>query len=89
MSIFPHAVSFLLFIKKDCFEPNQKYEPLDMPGQRRSTETSPLACQERCQNTEGCSFFSFWDNDGGCHLHVDSAQKLNSSGTISGPVICK
>ena len=60
-----------------------------MPGQGRSSEMSPLACQERCQNTNGCSFFSFWTSDGGCHLHVASATKLNLPGAMSGPVICK
>ena len=49
----------------------------DMTGQDRTVEADATACQERCQNTDGCSYFTWWGNDGGCHLQ-DSSAKLTS-----------
>merc|ERR1712088_506709 len=60
----------------NCIEVDGKYMPLDMPGQKRTVTDSASACQDRCLNTEGCSYFSWW-NDGGCHLQ-DSSAKLTS-----------
>ena len=58
-----------------------------MPGQDRSKEASASACQTRCQQTEGCGFFSWW-GDGGCHLQSSSAVAISAPGVTSGPKSC-
>ena len=58
-----------------------------MPGQDRSKEASASACQTRCQQTEGCGFFSWW-GDGGCHLQSPSAVAISAPGVTSGPKSC-
>ena len=66
----------------------------DMTGQDRTVEADATACQERCQNTDGCSYFTWWGNDGGCHLQNSSAiatDEINNPekyGVISGPKSC-
>ena len=58
-----------------------------MEGEGRTQEASVHACQTRCANTEGCSFFSFWP-DGGCHLQGPNAVKAEQFDAISGPKRC-
>merc|ERR1711936_783254 len=66
----------------------------DMTGQDRTVEANATACQDRCQNTDGCSYFTWWGNDGGCHLQNSSAiatDEINNPelyGVISGPKSC-
>ena len=53
-----------------CSKANTEYSPLDMyGGGGRTEEYSFWDCQLRCQATMGCTVFSFWASDGGCHLH--------------------
>ena len=78
-----------------CIERNVTYFPLDIPGHGRTAEPNVEACQNRCANTKGCSYFSFWDN-GGCHLSGPEATKRNScpkpvwncGKTSAGPKLC-
>ena len=53
--------------------------PLDMAGQKRTVTDSAGACQDRCLNTEGCSYFSWWA-DGGCHIQDSSAKLISGVG---------
>ena len=71
-----------------CFEENSKYIPLDIFGQGRSVEYDARACQSRCARFEGCSYFSFWPHDGGCHLSRSSAKMVADSIAVSGPKRC-
>ena len=67
-----------------------------MAGQEleRTDESDASTCQTRCQDTTGCSFFSFWP-DGGCHLQDDTAVRSEDLGEhgletapTSGPQSC-
>ena len=61
--------------------PSTKYNPLDnIPDQGRTSTSSAAECQERCAATEGCAYWSRWNN-GGCHLSsVAAVQVPGSSG---------
>jgi len=62
--------------------------PTNMDGQHRSTEHSVTDCQQRCETTTNCAYFSFWP-DGGCHLQDASAQFQSSgNGAVTGPAQC-
>ena len=73
----------------ECIEVDGKYMPLDMPGEGRTVTDSASACQDRCLNTEGCSYFSWW-NDGGCHIQDSSAVLTSGAGASVhyGPKSC-
>merc|ERR550525_149762 len=59
-----------------------------MYKETRTFASSPLDCQERCQNTPECRHFTFFP-DGGCHIQ-DRKSRLDTGGdqVISGPVHC-
>ena len=44
------------------------WDGMDMEGESRSVEDSWQACRDRCATTTNCEYFTFWVNDGGCHL---------------------
>ena len=73
----------IFFHLADCIEVDGKYlmpgEILDMSGEDRTVTDSASACQDRCLNTDGCSYFSWWD-DGGCHLQDSSAELTSGAG---------
>lgn len=62
-----HDKNFRHPSERDCNEYSY-YRPTDMPGQRRSVESSLEDCHDRCNATEGCEKFSYWA-DGGCHMN--------------------
>jgi hypothetical protein len=70
-----------------CFTEKQQYNPINMAGQGRTTETSAKACQTRCSNTPNCAYFSYWPN-GGCHLQDAAATPADSNNEVSGPRVC-
>ncbi|CAE7306580.1 unnamed protein product [Symbiodinium sp. KB8] len=71
----------------DCFEKDQQWDPLNMPGQERSALDSASQCQMRCKSTASCAHFTFYD-DGGCHLQDARAKKKRQGGVQSGPPKC-
>merc|ERR1711990_958735 len=80
-------------VKATCFRPDTKYiNPLDMPGQGRTSEVDAVACQHRCAKVRGCAHFSFWA-DGGCHLQPHGAVSIPSplpfDAKLSGPPVCR
>lgn len=72
---------------KSCFHESTKFEPVNMPGQRRTQVGSVLECQLRCRQTQGCEHFSLWP-DGGCHLQDANASEVTARHIISGPSRC-
>jgi len=66
------------------FESKSMYEPLDMSGQGRTTESSASDCARRCAGVSGCAHFSWW-GDGGCHIQDSSANKGWSCQSTAGP----
>jgi len=72
------------FRMKTCFHENTKFEPVNMPGQRRTQVGSVLECQQRCRQTTGCEHFSLWP-DGGCHIQDANASEVTARHIISGP----
>jgi len=73
-----------------CYEEKTFYSPKDMPGQARSIEPTEQWCQKRCSMVSGCEHFSYWGNDGGCHLQDASAKNDSSwfSSPVAGPPSC-
>ncbi|CAK0857542.1 unnamed protein product, partial [Prorocentrum cordatum] len=77
----------------DCWEKHITYEPLDMKdgaGAINVTrEATPLACQQRCEQTSECMHFAYWVPQGDCHLQdVFAIRNTNRIGFVSGPQRC-
>ena len=71
-----------------CFTKSKRYEPLNMAGQERTSESAAFECQLRCANTLGCAFFSYYE-DGGCHLQDADARQVDAPDHVtSGPMDC-
>ena len=58
------------FPSEEGCNPWHYWNPTDMPGQGRTVEPSVELCRERCENTNNCTRFSWWQ-DGGCHVNND------------------
>merc|ERR1740121_1950511 len=54
----------------------------------RHTEKDVTACQDRCRNTLGCAYFTFWWLDGACLLHGSTATWALAPDAVSGPSVC-
>ena len=82
-------VAYTANVIPDCFQNNVQYTPLDgVPGEDRSEESNAKACQARCQNVEGCAYFSFWKNSG-CHLQSSTATARSvKASVVAGPKRC-
>lgn len=76
-----------IFIKPQCFSVNVRFQPLDMPGQAPTDESSASACQARCEVVPNCVHFSW--SGGGCHLQDDSAQQVPAPYFVAGPPSCQ
>ena len=74
------------FTFKGCIYTNTRFL-YDMANQISSHEATFNDCQIRCQQTSGCSFFS-WRKDSKCHLHGPTAMAISSPGVISGLKYC-
>jgi len=74
---------------QDCWEQGVAWEPMDMPGQTRSSAKAITDCQRRCAATAGCAHFTFW-SDGGCHIQDEKAKRNQNDNTAvrSGPPKC-
>ena len=78
-----------IFMVTVCFDYDSSYYPKDLPGHGISVEPDSKACQLRCTNVEGCSYFSFWPNEKSCHLSGPAAKKIfDKWGAVSGPKRC-
>lgn len=56
---------------------NWTYKPPNMPGEKKSKEANVEQCRARCDNTPGCTGFSYW-SDSMCHV-VDDSSVLEQS----------
>jgi len=87
--------SFPDFINEDGLPPSEagclvdfKYVPR-MAGTEKTTEVSIVQCRERCENTPGCTKFTYYANKK-CFLADDSGvmeeKPANRARSVSGPV---
>jgi hypothetical protein len=58
---------------KDGIEHDVMYVPNNMAGQKRSKEKTMEDCAKRCSDVKGCAHFSYWEDNGGCHLQASDA----------------
>ena len=79
----------LLLIEKDCFQDKSSYTPIDFPGHGKTVEADPKACQLRCANVDGCSYFTFWQAEKSCHLSGPAATRTWDQWATSGPKRCE
>ncbi|CAE7254861.1 unnamed protein product [Symbiodinium microadriaticum] len=78
----------LLILAESCYHLSGSFIPLDMPEQKRTKETSYDLCQARCLETHGCSKFTYFIMDQGCHLQENSSHLVFLPGTIAGAASC-
>ena len=78
----------------DCTRQGFAYAP-DMKGSKRNKEDSWALCQQRCVDTQGCHYFSYWP-DRSCHIYGKDAEPKEtkwerdpSKWIVSGPVRCE
>lgn len=60
------------FPSEEGCTPWNYYHPINMPGTGRTVEKTIPDCRKRCEDTNGCTKFSWWQ-DGGCYLNNDDA----------------
>ena len=92
-SIDPH-----LFSTIDCYERNTNFIGYDLNAQPdeynyalgSGNRNSKFECQQLCQSTEGCAFFTYDPiyNIGGCFLKTSDRGRSQLQGTVSGPKFC-
>lgn len=70
-----------------CFRFDLKFDP-DMPGRAPTTARTASECQERCDNTHGCAYFTWWPASGACHFHLYHSKLAHALGALSGPANC-
>jgi hypothetical protein len=58
-----------------CFVTNTKYLPFDDVSTGKTIEKSAAKCQARCARVEGCSYFTYFEDHGYCHLSSSAAKK--------------
>lgn len=66
----------------------QRNGNVNMPGTQRVKLGSIKACQLLCKNTISCIYFSYWNNDGGCHRQSAGAKLAYSASSTGGLVAC-
>lgn len=74
-----------------CSNVSISYEPIDMDLARHPLTQEPdvAACQARCEQVEGCAYFSYWERNGDCHLqNIYAVWQPSRLGFISGPPSC-
>lgn len=60
----------------------------DLPGSNATIVANPMECQERCQQTAECAYFTFVYKTGACHMESASATMTAAPGVSSGPKEC-
>lgn len=76
------------YSQEHCFRLDVKYEPLDMPGRGRMTAGTAAECQHRCDNTNGCAYFTWFPATGRCHFQTHTAKLYHALGAVAGPANC-
>jgi len=80
----------IYLMKKVCFDVDVSRVPLDMVGSPPESARDVLACQERCQQTYGCYYFTYNSLTGICHVTDQDAQAVpNMVYYTSGPASCQ
>jgi len=73
-----------------CFNYGYVYSPAMTNVTQPVIADSPMTCQQRCRETEGCARFGFWETGLQCWLGDANSQAVVSKtlGGISGPAHC-
>ncbi|CAK9056006.1 unnamed protein product [Durusdinium trenchii] len=81
MEVLVEAIPFA-----QCFVMGTKFEPnmADL-----ATALTARACQNMCQRTAGCAFFSYLQDSQQCGLHVASAKPIFFESAMAGPQECQ
>eukprot|EP00440_Ansanella_granifera_P040025 gb/GFBE01043412.1/.p1 GENE.gb/GFBE01043412.1/~~gb/GFBE01043412.1/.p1 ORF type:complete len:883 (+),score=182.92 gb/GFBE01043412.1/:1-2649(+) len=74
---------------KDCLDLDSAFAPLDMAGTNRSLEVNYMKCRDRCETVRGCAHWSYYLNNGGCHLQDASAEWVDVPNVLTGIPHCK
>jgi len=85
MGDLPAYTEPYLYAEEDCKQ-WMTFDPVDMPGGKRTVEASVVACRARCEKTDGCTAFNYWQ-DGGCHLNDGNQQLVESNPNWSRAVV--
>lgn len=56
---------------------NHSYKPANMPGTSKERVGNVEQCRKRCEDTQGCTGFSYWA-DSWCHVVNDSSSLIES-----------
>lgn len=83
------ATSTTLTTTAFCMEDGIAWEPLDMQGTFPMKVKSPEACHRKCLKKSGCYHFTYWRNEGTCHLQDALAlRRVDRVNFVSGPFQC-
>lgn len=74
-----------LYAEEDCMQ-WKYFNVWEMPNTWRTVEATIVVCRERCENYVGCTAFNYWE-DGGCHLHDENSQILDTPDSWSRSVV--
>eukprot|EP00928_Gymnodinium_smaydae_P099451 TRINITY_DN948_c0_g2_i1.p1 TRINITY_DN948_c0_g2~~TRINITY_DN948_c0_g2_i1.p1 ORF type:complete len:823 (-),score=129.79 TRINITY_DN948_c0_g2_i1:219-2624(-) len=74
--------------KPYCALENYAMTPLDGTNSTVVTVANALLCQERCQATLDCQYYTFVQASGQCHMENYQAQMVFQEGYQSGPKDC-
>lgn len=85
ISVTYHVVKNVIY--PECWSSDFKYSP-NLDGHEKTNESSIIDCQKRCENADGCRWFTHCEESGDCTLHGPSATKTASEGCKTGPSIC-
>ena len=73
---------------QNCYHLSASYTPLDLLGEERTQEATYDLCQGRCWKTKGCARFTYFMEDGGCHLQSNGSRLVFLPGSIAGESDC-
>ena len=80
----------------DCHEQNTNFDGYDINAQPDAENyalgsgkrNSIYKCQQLCQSTEGCEFFTYDPNRNACFLKTSDRGRSQLQGIVSGPKFC-
>ena len=73
---------------QNCYHLSASFTPLDLLGEERTQEATYDLCQGRCLKTKGCTRFTYFMEDQGCHLQSNGSHLVFLPGSIAGESDC-
>jgi hypothetical protein len=70
-----------------CDTANTAYNPT-LAGTSETTVASSYDCRERCRTTNGCRYYTFMQNTGGCRLSGNGATRTTQANALTGTGYC-